>query len=139
MLVKWNSRPYLSTWLDRVIDSELSTAVGRDHTSTIPLVNIKEDENGFALEVAAPGLDKGDFKLDVKEGVLYVSAEKKTENEDKKDNYRRKEFSYTSFKRAFTLPRSVDGEKIEANYNHGVLNIAIPKKAEAKPREITIS
>lgn len=84
--------------------------------------------------MAAPGLKKSDFKLDLNNQVLSISTEKKEEHEEKEENYTRKEFGYTSFKRTFTLPDTVDDEKITANYQDGVLNILLPKKEEAKQK-----
>lgn len=105
-------------------------------------VNIIEDKNNFRLEVAAPGLDKEDFKIDLHNDILTISAEKKVENENKDEKFLRREFSYCSFKRSFTLPEYVDIEKIEAQHKNGILKVIIPKKEEAKekqPRSIKIS
>lgn len=98
-------------------------------------VNIIEDKNNFRLEVAAPGLDKEDFKIDLHNDVLTISAEKKVENENKDEKFLRREFSYCNFKRSFSLPEYVDVEKIEAHHKNGILNVIIPKKEEAKERE----
>ncbi|WP_337042047.1 Hsp20/alpha crystallin family protein [Emticicia sp. 17c] len=107
------------------------------HQHSFPAVNILEDENAYKLELAAPGLKKEDFKINVHDNVLTVSAEQKTETEETKQNgkYTRKEFNYSSFKRSFTLPKTVDSDKILASYNDGVLGLELPKKEEAKPRE----
>ncbi len=103
--------------------------------STIPAVNIREDANEFTIELAAPGLKKEEFKINVDEKVLTISTEKMEETEEKKESYTRKEFSYTSFNRSFRLPKTVDIEKIEATHENGVLFLHIPKKEEAKPKE----
>lgn len=99
---------------------------------TLPSVNIKEDEKGFELELAAPGFDKSDIKIEIDKGVLTISSEKKEENkaEEKNKHYSRKEFSYQSFRRAFTLPENVDGDIINASYDKGILSVNIPKKEE---------
>ena len=102
---------------------------------TLPAVNVKEIENGFHIELAAPGLKKEDFKINIHENVLIISAEQKQASEQKEEKYTRKEFSYSSFKRSFTLPKTIDGEKILANYTDGILNIELPKKEEAKAKE----
>ena len=103
--------------------------------TSLPAVNIKEDENGFNVEVAAPGLSKEDFKIEVEHDVLTISSEKELENETGESNYTRREFQYSSFKRTFTLPENVvDVEKVKANYNNGVLNIHLPKREEVKPK-----
>lgn len=107
------------------------------HQNAFPAVNVLEDENSFKIELAAPGLKKEDFKINVHENVLTISAEQKTESEENKNDgkYTRKEFNYSSFKRSFTLPKTVDGDKIVASYNEGVLGLSLPKKEEAKPKE----
>lgn len=102
--------------------------------TTIPAVNIKANENSFAVEMAAPGLSKDDFKIELDQNTLTISCEKKTENNDEKDNYSRQEYSYQSFSRSFTLPESADGEKISAKYEDGILKVDIPKKEEALPK-----
>ncbi|NJO00277.1 MAG: Hsp20/alpha crystallin family protein [Bacteroidia bacterium] len=139
-LVTWKPRATFSSNLERYFNNELNRLVGRDTFDNVPSVNIKETEHGYTLELAAPGLSKEDFKVDVSNHVLTISAERKAENENTEGNYRRREFSYTSFKRAFSLPKTVDSDKIEANYQEGILNIHIPKTEEAKPkhREIAI-
>ena len=103
--------------------------------TTIPSVNIKESENGFEVEMAAPGMKKEDFNLEIHNNVLTISSEKQTENktEDGK-NVTRREFSYQSFSRSFTMPVIVDTDKISAAYENGILRVNIPKKEEAKPK-----
>lgn len=103
---------------------------------TVPAVNIKEEDDLFALEVAAPGLKRDDFKVEVDNNVLTISSEMKHEHEEKDDKgtYTRREFGYQSFKRSFTLPDSVAGDKIVAKYEDGVLRVKLPKRDEAKPK-----
>lgn len=144
-LVKRNNN-----WLPSVIDEMFrnewmggTTNVNQVGTS-IPAVNIQENEDSFLVEVAAPGKSKDAFKIELDHDVLTISAEEKKEEENTEDNrnYTRKEFSYSHFKRAFSLPDSVDSEKIQANYKNGVLEIALPKREEAKvqpKRNIQIS
>jgi HSP20 family protein len=106
-----------------------------DTNTTLPAVNIKEDAEGFEVEMSAPGFDKGDFKIDLNNRLLTISSEKKVENETKKDQeFTRREFSYQSFSRSFTLPESVEEDKISAKYENGILSLNIPKKEEAKPK-----
>lgn len=98
-----------------------------------PAVNVKENEKEFSLEVAAPGLQKENFNIEVNEGILTISAETKTEKSetDEKSRFTRREFSYSTFKRTFTLDEeSVDAENIVAKYENGILNISIPKKVK---------
>lgn len=116
--------------------------MNRNVFKTVPAVNISENENGYAVELAAPGMNKDDFKLAVENNVLSISAEKKEENKQENDRYTRKEFSYSSFSRSFTMPEHVDTENIAAEYTNGVLKLTLPKKEEAKKkpvREIKIS
>lgn len=106
-----------------------------DTNTTIPAVNIKESTEGFEVEVAAPGFKKSDFDIELDGDVLTISSEKKVENEVKEDEkFTKREFSYQSFTRSFTLPEVVESEKITAKYDNGILRISIPKKEEAKPR-----
>jgi HSP20 family protein len=106
--------------------------------TTLPAVNVKETEEAFAVELAAPGMEKDDFKVEVNNGLLTISSEKQAESktENAKEHYTKQEFSYESFSRSFTLPTIADSEKIEAKYEKGILLISIPKKEEAKPRPV---
>jgi len=108
----------------------------------LPSVNIIEGKEYFRIDVAAPGLDKKDFKIDLNNNMLTITSEKEVKSEQAEARYMRREFSYSSFQRSFALPNTVDAEKINAAYKDGVLNITIPKKGEAieKPaRSIKIS
>lgn len=106
-----------------------------DTNSSIPAVNIRETNDGFEVEVAAPGMSKKDFNIQLDNNLLTISSEKREEQEQQDGRYTRREFSYQSFQRSFTLPKEVvDDEKIEARYADGVLRLHIPKKEEAKPR-----
>lgn len=131
--------------LDDFFGRDLLNNVFEDNTGiSIPAVNIVENSDEFKIEVAAPGLEKKDFKIDLDNNVLTISSEKelKDEEKDEDDNYMRREFSYTSFKRSFTMPQSVDADKINAKHKDGILQIQIPKKEEAKqkpPKTIEIS
>jgi HSP20 family protein len=100
-------------------------------------VNIKESTDEFEVELAAPGLDKKDFNIELNNDMLTISSEKKIENEVKEgQQFARREFSYQSFSRSFTLPNTVDNEKIRAKYENGILRVSIPKKDEAKPKPV---
>jgi HSP20 family protein len=108
----------------------------------IPSVNVIENDKEFKLELSAPGFDKKDFKIEFNDGILNVSAEKENKLEEKKENYRKKEFSYTSIRRSFRLPESVMDDKINATYENGILIVALPKnnKEDSKPKKaITVS
>jgi HSP20 family protein len=94
----------------------------------MPAVNIKETNKDFNLEFAAPGFKKEDIKVSIDDNILTISAEKENEKQENSERYTRKEFSYNSFSRAFSLPESVSFDKIDANYTDGVLKLSIPKK-----------
>lgn len=106
----------------------------RNFENRVPAVNVKETENEFVLEVAAPGMKKEDIQLELDDQVLTISSEKKEEKEteSEKEKFTLREFSYSSFKRSFTLPESIDSSKIAADYTDGVLKIELPKREEAK-------
>ncbi len=107
-----------------------------------PAVNIVESANDFTLRLAAPGLSKEDFNIELNNDVLTISSEIKKEVKEEKENYTRKEFSYSAFKRSFNLPDTVDNTEILASYESGVLSVKLPKREEAKvqpKRSITIS
>ncbi len=99
---------------------------------SLPAVNIKEDDKQFDIEFAAPGFSKEDFKIDVVNDVMTVSAEKKAEKNEDQKRFTRQEFTYSSFSRSFTLPQSVNSDKIDAKYTDGLLHLQIPKKEESK-------
>lgn len=146
-LVRFNQNRFspLDNIFDDFFNMELGNWKNKNFSSTnttLPAVNIKEDEDEFTVEMAAPGMVKEDFKINLEHNVLTIASEKNEENQEESGKYSRKEFSYRSFQRAFTLPDSADNEKIEARYENGVLKIGIPKKEEAKPRpprQISIS
>jgi HSP20 family protein len=105
-----------------------------------PAVNIAETQNEFEVQLAVPGLKKEDLKINLDKNVLSVSADKKTETVDENKKFTKREYSYNSFSRSFTLPQSADSSKIEADYTDGILKLTIAKKEEAKfqSREIAV-
>lgn len=113
-----------------IMDKFMNHETGID----MPAVNIAENKDDFKIEVAAPGLEKKDFNINLDRNVLTISSEKQheTKDEDEDTKYMRREFSYTSFSRSFTLPDSAQEDKIKANHKDGILTITIPKKEEAK-------
>ena len=123
---------------DRFFEGDLFDWSNRNYSltnTTLPSVNIKENTDEYKVEVAAPGFDKGDFKLHLDHDLLSISSEKKVENETNNDErFTKREFSYQSFSRSFTLPQTADGDKIQASYENGVLTVIIPKKEETKPK-----
>ena len=111
-------------------------------TSSMPAVNIKEDEKHFALDLAIPGMKKEDLNIDINEDVLTISSESKNETTEESDGYKKKEFNYTSFCRSFYIPENVNREKIEAAYKDGILTVSLPKLEEEKKnlsRQVEIS
>jgi HSP20 family protein len=141
-LVKFNNRTRNSApYFNNVFDSLFNEAVNKNLTiNKVPGVNILEIEDSYKIELAAPGLTKEDFQINLKKDTLSVWAEKKAlEGTDQKD-YTRKEFDYNSFARSFVLPESVDAEKISAEYVNGILNITIGKDvAKLQEKEIKVS
>lgn len=109
---------------------------------TLPSVNITEDDKAFTFKLAAPGLEKKDFKVETDNGMLTISSKKEKESKEEKENYCRKEYSYSSFSRSFQLPDNSLPEKIDAKYENGELKLTLPKKevTVSKPKkEITVS
>lgn len=100
----------------------------------VPAVNIRENEKDYELELAVPGRKKEDFNIEIDKDVLTISSENKQENEVKEENYTRREFHFSSFRRAFTLPETIDSDNIKANYEDGLLKFTLPKKEEALPK-----
>ena len=98
----------------------------------VPAVNISETEDNYHVELAAPGLKKEDFKLNLERNQLSISVEQQSEQNDQQKNYSKREYSYSSFVRSFTLPDSADHGQIEASYTDGILRIDIAKREEAK-------
>jgi HSP20 family protein len=136
-LIKWRNpremMPTFPSWVDNFFrDDDFFMDKFWNKEMTVPAVNVKETKSAYELEVAAPGMKKEDFKLEVKDGHLYISAEAKMEKEEKEDNYTRREFSFTSFNRSFWLPENVKADQIKANYKEGILNITVPKMNVAK-------
>lgn len=131
--------PSLSGVLDDFFSNELFDWNMKNLTNaTLPAVNIKEEDDKFIVEMAAPGMKKEDLKINIEGRMLRISSDKSFENkeEDEDKKYMRREFSYQSFMRSFTLPESVDPDKIEARYEDGVLFLDIPKKEVAKTKPV---
>jgi HSP20 family protein len=108
----------------------------------IPAVNIRESEDSFILDMASPGIKKEDFKINLDNNVLTISSEKNENREEANERYTRREFELNAFSRSFTLPKTIDLDKIKADYNQGVLSVTLPKREDAKVainREIAIA
>ena len=132
----------INKWIDTLFNTTLADAMGTDFTVSTPSVNIVEHDNQFVMQLAAPGLEKSDFNINIENDYLVISTEKKTEKEEtgKDGKFTRREFNYKSFKRSFQLDNNINREGITATYENGVLNITLPKKEEAakKPSSTTI-
>ncbi|MBN2611655.1 MAG: Hsp20/alpha crystallin family protein [Bacteroidales bacterium] len=133
--------PSFPSLIDKFFDGDLMDWNNRnfaESNSTLPAVNVKENENEFMIEVAAPGLKKGDFKLNYDNGMLTISSEKKDEKQEKDgEKVTRREFSYQAFQRSFTIPENiVNADKISAKYEDGILHVALPKREEVKPKPV---
>ncbi|XLS28059.1 Hsp20/alpha crystallin family protein [Flavobacteriaceae bacterium M23B6Z8] len=134
-LVRKNNNIWFPSLLDEFLKPDWMG--GLEHRSNnLPAVNIKESEDRFDLELSVPGFKKDDINIEVDENVLTISStiETSSENKDEKGNYMRREFSRSSFKRAFTLPETINEDAINANYEDGILTLTLPKKEEALPK-----
>ncbi len=126
---------------DDLVDWNTSNFAPGD--SSLPAVNVKETDDDYQIHVAAPGLRKGDFRVNLENDRLTICSEKQDEQKEDEENYTRREFRYQSFQRSFHVPEDlVDAEKINASYGEGILTVKLPKREEARPkpaREIKIS
>ena len=133
-----STKPLFNGFLDEFFNRNISNFVGSDAVLNQPAVNVVETDAAFKLELAAPGFDKQDFKVNVENDFLTVTASRETKNEEQNERYTRREFSVASFKRSFKLPKTVNQEAIAAVYENGILNVTLGKKEEAKPLVKTI-
>ncbi|MFP4091189.1 MAG: Hsp20/alpha crystallin family protein [Cyclobacteriaceae bacterium] len=135
-LIRYNNR--FPRFFDDFFTKELNGWMNSESqvaNYTLPAVNVKETEEGFELELAVPGMKKEDFKVELDQDMITISAEKehKTEEKNKEGRYSRREFQYHSFRRSFRLPKhQINGDKVEARYENGILYLNIPKREEAK-------
>ena len=145
VLTRWEPFREFSTLQDRMnrLFRESYSGEGRDESLTTssfaPAVDVYEDEHKVTLKIEVPGIDEKDIDIRVENNTLTVHGERKIEKDEKEENYRRVERQYGSFTRTFTLPASVDSENVSASYEKGVLKINLPKKAEAKPKQIKVN
>ena len=131
-----SSLPIFPSWVDNLFESGMGTGFLSNFNTgmTLPAVNIKENTDEFFLEIAVPGMKKSDFNIDIDNKILSISSETKEEHEEKEENYTRREFGYSSFKRTFTLPDTIASDKINAQYKDGILTVHLPKREEAKEK-----
>jgi len=139
MLPSLTRKEFRPFYLGSIFDDDFFPVTSKGSN---PAVNIREDEKRFILDLAVPGMDRKDMKIDINENLLTISAETKNESEETNDGYKRKEFNYSSFCRSFQIPENVNTDKIEANYKDGILSVMLPKVTEEKnkiTRQIKIS
>ena len=131
----------LQSTLNRILSSEYAQTGDDLMTSGtfLPPVDIYEDENQFKLHFEVPGMNEKDIDIRLENNTLTVRGERKFENEQKEENFRRVERRYGTFNRSFTLPNTVDAEKVQAHYENGILTLQLAKRAEAKPKQIKIN
>ncbi|NND80391.1 MAG: Hsp20/alpha crystallin family protein [Maribacter sp.] len=129
-LTKWNPTNLFSDF-DSFLDPFFSRKdfLGDEMQFNVPAVNVSETDNAFELEMAVPGKSKDDFEITIENNVLTISSEIEDSSETAEKNFTRKEYSYSSFKRSFSLPENVKSDKIDAKYQDGVLKLSIPKTA----------
>ena len=125
--------PFFPSLIDDFINNDWNVKVPSLSTS-MPAVNIKELDSQFEIELAVPGKRKDDFEIEVENGILSISSTEEEKQLNENGKFTRREFSYTSFRRSFTLPDSVDPKKIDASYEEGVLQVLLPKHKEAQPQ-----
>jgi HSP20 family protein len=143
-IVRWEPYRDLRTTqreFDRLFKEAFSPMFGEGELSTrtwAPPVDIYENENNIVLKADLPGVDPKDVEVRVEDSTLYLKGERKFEKETKEENYHRVERSYGSFARSFSLPNSINAEKVKAEYKDGLLTLTLPKREEAKPKTIKI-
>jgi HSP20 family protein len=141
MLPTITRRSFRPFYMPNIFDDDFFPVLS-NRASSMPAVNIREDEKSYVVDLAIPGIDKKDLKIDMNEDVLTISSEMKNESEESRDGYKRKEFNYSTFCRTFYIPENVNREEIEANYKDGILSVALPKQEDGKnkiTRKIEIS
>ena len=145
-IIKWHREddnlPVFSNLWNNFLNRDIDEFYVNSMTMRTPSVNIIEGKEDFLIEVAAPGLEKKDFTVNINHNLLTIEAKKELKSEASEERFSRREFSYNSFKRSFTLPESIVHENIDAKYENGILHISLPKKEEAKVkplREIAIA
>lgn len=128
--------PTWSAWFNDIFGGDIPSIIPSNinHGVALPKVNIRETADAYLVEMAVPGMKKSDFQIELENNLLSISSESKEESEHQNSTFTSREFGFTSFKRSFTLPESVNDEKIEANYKDGILYVLLPKKDEAKKK-----
>lgn len=134
----FRSLPNITSWMDDILSKGFGTEFMSNFNTgiTLPAVNVLDNAEEYVVEMAVPGLKKSDFDINLDNQLLSISAETKVENEDDHENYTRREFGYSSFKRTFSLPETVETDKIAAKYEDGILKVTLPKRDEAKKKPL---
>lgn len=139
LLTKSSFLPRTSSLFNDLFDEDRLNFDWEKGWGKVPSANVIEKNSLFQIELAAPGMKKTDFHIDIDNGQLTISSEKEEEKEEKEENYTRKEFNYSSFSRSFLLPESINTEKIKAKYQDGILKLDLPKREEAKLKKKEIA
>jgi HSP20 family protein len=134
----WRDLARVQNEVHRLLDDRLANRQAGESVGWTPACDIFEDEEGVSLRFDLAGVEPKDVDIRFENGVLTLRGERKLEKEDKRDNYHRVELAYGTFTRSFSLPGTIDAEKIQASSKNGVLTVHLPKKAEAKPRAIQV-
>jgi len=144
-LIRFKQHAPVRSNLENFFNDFFEGEFGQEHlrgAGFVPAANVKETENAFHIELAVPGMEKEDFKIELNVDLLTVKTEKSEENEEGNERFTKREFSIRSFERSFRLPENIDFEKINARYQNGILNLEIPKmevEKDVKVRQIAIN
>ncbi|HXZ78595.1 MAG TPA: Hsp20/alpha crystallin family protein [Terriglobales bacterium] len=142
MITRWDPFRELSSLQERVNRLFQETGGRQESLTTgsfVPAVDIYEDDHNIKLKMEVPGIDQKDLDIQVENNTLTVKGQRKFEKEEKEENFHRIERHYGSFYRSFALPNAVDTDKVSADYQNGVLNIVLPKRAEATPKQVKVN
>jgi len=142
-IIRWRPLGEIDTFkreMDRMFDDlfQPSSELSESSLSWYPSVDVKETKDEFVISAEVPGMSKDDIKINISDNTLTIKGEKKEEKKEENHNYHRVERRFGSFQRSFTLPTHIEDKKVKASYKDGVLTISMPKKEEAKPKEIPI-
>lgn len=128
--------PTISSWLDEMFNNSFGGEFMSNFNTgiTLPAVNVQDKADEYVVQMAVPGLKKSDFDINLDNDLLSISAEIESESKEENEDFTRREFGYSSFRRTFSLPKTVEADKIKANYVDGILNVILPKREEAKKK-----
>lgn len=128
--------PTISSWLDDMLNNSFGGEFMSNFNTglTLPAVNVQDKAEEYIVQMAVPGLKKSDFDINLDNDLLSISAEIESESNEENDDFTRREFGYSSFRRTFSLPKTVEADKIKAKYEDGILNVILPKREEAKKK-----